>query len=220
VLNEIPSIFFALIQGLKAVAGLFLIVIIVSIPLGFLITMLMQSSLKFVQWFCKAFICVIRGTPLMLQLFFIYFGLPYIPVIGKHFILSGFTSAAIGFSINYAAYFSEIFRGGLLSVDIGQYEAARSLGLNHYQTLKFIIIPQMIRVVIPSITNEAITLVKDTSLMFAIAVPEVLHYAKVAVSRTNSVLPFIVAFMIYLIINAFIQIALSFYEKRSNKGWH
>lgn len=155
----------------------------------------------------------------MLQLFFIYFGLPYIPVIGKYFVLSGFSSAAIGFSINYAAYFSEIFRGGLLSVDIGQYEAAQSLGLNRYQTLKFIIIPQMIRVVIPSVTNEAITLVKDTSLMFAIAVPEVLHYAKVAVSRTNSVLPFMVAFMIYLIINTFLQSALSFYEKKANKGW-
>ena len=213
-MSEILTTTKALLQGVEVVTILFVVVLIASIPLGFVLTLLSRCRIAPVRWVVNAYIYVVRGTPLMLQLFFIYFGLPYLPVIGKMLVLSGFSSALVGYTLNYAAYFAEIFRGGLLAVDKGQYEAAQVLGFSKAQTIVRIVMPQMIRVALPSVTNESITLVKDTALMYAVAVPEILHYAKVAVSRTANPMAFVVAFVIYLIMNTILQLVFNWLEKK------
>ena len=124
--------------------------------------------------------------------------------------------AALSFTLNYAAYFAEIFRGGLLSIDRGQYEVSHVLGLTSFQTMTRIIIPQMIRVTLPSIGNEAITLVKDTALVASIALPELLHYAKGIVTRDFTTTPFIVAAFIYLLITFVVTVLFKFAERKTN----
>ena len=148
------------------------------------------------------------------QLLFICFGLPMIPVIGEYLVLDRFTAACIGFILNYAAYFSEIFRGGLLAIDKGQYEAAQVLGLNKFQTTTRIILPQMFRVALPAVSNESVTLVKDTALLYAVAVPELLHYAQTVVNRDFTIVPFLVAGVIYLLITLILTAFFKLLERR------
>lgn len=162
----------------------------------------------------NVYIHVVRSTPLLLQLMFIYFGLPLIPVIGKYLVLQRFPAAMIGFVINYAAYFAEIFRGGLKSVDKGQFEASHVLGLTKTQTLTRIVFPQLMRVAMPSISNETITLVKDTSLLYAVSVAEILHYTKATVNATGSTFAFVVAAVIYLVFNAIVTFFLKRIERK------
>lgn len=201
-------------DGLKTTILLFIIVIICSLPLAFIITLLVRSKFKPVRYIFSAFIYVIRGTPLLLQLLFIYFGLPYVPIIGEFLKLDRFVAAIIGFTLNYAAYFAEIFRGGLLAVDKGQYEAAQVLGLNKVQTTLRVILPQMIRVALPAVTNESITLVKDTSLLYALTVPDLLHYTKATVSRTADPSIYLVAAVIYLIMNTLLTFLFKKFERK------
>ena len=201
--------------GLGTTLKLFLITIAASLPLGFAITMLTRCSFAPLRWLSGAFVYLMRSTPLVLQLLFIYFGLPCLPYVGGYFSTMGrFTATIWGFVLNYAAYFAEILRGGLLSVDPGQYEAAKVLGLTRRQTMLRVVAPQMLRVAMPSISNETITLVKDTSLMFTLAVPEVLQFAKSAVSSTGKTFPFVVAGLIYLGMNLVITWALKALEKK------
>ena len=155
-----------------------------------------------------------RGTPLLLQLLIITFGLPMIPVIGEYLILDRFVAATLGFILNYAAYFAEIFRGGLLGIDKGQYEAAKVLGFNKWQTTIKVILPQMFRIALPSVANESITLVKDTALLYAVAVPELLHFAQTAVNRDFTIIPFFVAGVIYLIMTIILSMFFKWLEKR------
>ena len=155
-----------------------------------------------------------RGTPLLLQLFIITFGLPMIPVIGEYLILDRFVAATLGFIMNYAAYFAEIFRGGLLAIDKGQYEASKVLGFNKWQTTIKVIVPQMFRIALPSVANESITLVKDTALLYAVAVPELLHFAQTAVNRDFTIIPFFVAGVIYLIMTLILSMFFKWLEKR------
>ncbi len=178
---------------------LFLVTIFISLPLGLIITFLSGSKLRVVRAITKAYVFVMRGTPLMLQLFFFYFGLPFIPGIGKFLAMDRFTAGCIAFALNYAAYFCEIFRGGLLSIDKGQYEAAKVLGMNRFQTTIRVIIPQMIKVVLPPVANEAIVLIKDTALVSSIGITDMLHYTKSLVNSTGNVLPYAVAAVFYLI---------------------
>lgn len=206
----------ALMQGFGVVMMLFAVTLVVSMPLGFILTLLTRSGIAPLRWVTNAYIYLIRATPLMLQLFFIYFGLPLVSDLFKDLFFSAITCAMVGFVLNYAAYFAEIFRGGLLSIDKGQYEACQVLGLSKVQTTVRVILPQMFRVALPSITNESITLVKDTALVFAISVPEILHYAKVAVSRTGSVFPYVIAFVIYLIVNTLLQLFFNWLEKKTS----
>jgi polar amino acid transport system permease protein len=203
-----------MLEGTKITILLFLIVIVFSIPLGFLLTLAVRSRFKPLSLIVQAYIYVMRGTPLLLQLLFIVFGLPLIPVIGDYLVLDRFVAACIGFVLNYAAYFAEIFRGGLLAIDKGQYEAAQVLGFNKWQTMTRIILPQMFRVALPTVTNESVTLVKDTSLLYAVAVPELLHYAQTAVNRDFTIVPFFVAGVIYLIITLVVTFLLKKIEKR------
>ncbi|MBC8570047.1 amino acid ABC transporter permease [Zongyangia hominis] len=202
-----------LLMGAQTTILLFLIVILLSLPLGFVFTAMVRSRFRVVRLIGNAYINLMRGTPLLLQLFFIYFGLPILPVIGPYLKFGRFTAACIGFVLNYAAYFAEIYRGGLLAIDKGQYEACKVLGLSKAQTTLKVILPQMIRVALPSLANESITLVKDTSLLYAVSVPEVLHYAKLAVSREMTTVPFILAAIIYLLM----VLLLTFFFRKVEK---
>ncbi len=207
-----------MLTGAQITIVTFFIVIILSIPLGFMFTILAKSKIKLVAILTNTYIYITRGTPLLLQLLFIYFALPIIPYIGEYLTFDRFTAACIGFVLNYAAYFAEIFRGGLLAVDKGQYEAAKVLGLSKFQTTVHIVIPQMLRVVLPSISNESITLVKDTALLYAIGIPELLHVAKTAVNRDVSIFPFFIAGVIYLIMILILTAIFKFIERKYNYG--
>ena len=179
---------------------MFFIVIILSLPLGFLTTLLSSSKVAPLRWIARGYVFLMRGTPLMLQLLFFYFGLPYIPVIGPHLAMGRFTTACVAFTLNYAAYFCEIFRGGIKSIDRGQYEAAQVLGLSKFSTLVKIILPQMIRVAIPAVCNEAVNLVKDTALVTTLGVADLMHMTKSQVNSLSNVMPFGIAAVIYMII--------------------
>jgi len=203
-----------MLEGAQYTILLFLIVIVFSIPLGFLLTLVVNSRVKIFSWLAHIYIYVMRGTPLLLQLLLIVYGLPMIPVIGDYLVLDRFVAACIGFILNYAAYFAEIFRGGLLAIDKGQYEAAQVLGMNKFQTFTKIIMPQMFRVALPAVSNESITLVKDTSLLYAVAVHEILHYAQTIVNREFTLVPYLFAGIIYLVITLILTLILKKLEAR------
>lgn len=213
-LDYFTSILVPMLEGAQMTVLLFIIAIIVSIPLGFLLTLAVKSSLKPLSLLAQGYIYIMRGTPLLLQLLLICFGLPMLPVVGEYLVLDRFVAACLGFVLNYAAYFAEIFRGGLLAIDKGQYEASQVLGLSKWQTTTRIILPQMFRVTLPAIANESVTLVKDTALLYAVAVPELLHYAQTAVNRDFTIVPFFVAGVIYLIMTLVLTFIFKGIEKR------
>ncbi|WP_251551545.1 amino acid ABC transporter permease [Neobacillus muris] len=208
------SILMPMLEGAQMTILLFFIAIVVSIPLGFLLTLAVRSRFKPLSWLAQAYIYVLRGTPLLLQLLFICFGLPMIPGIGEYLVLDRFVAACLGFILNYAAYFAEIFRGGLLAIEKGQYEAAQVLGFNRWQTTTRIILPQMFRIALPAVANESVTLVKDTALLYAVAVPELLHYAETAVNRDFSIFPFVVAGVIYLLMTLILTLVFKWIERK------
>lgn len=212
--DYILSITKPMLEGAQMTILLFLIAIVLSIPLGFLITLMAKSSVKPLAWLAHTCVYVMRGTPLLLQLLFICFGLPLLPGIGEYLVMDRFVAACVGFVLNYAAYFAEIFRGGLLSIDKGQYEAAQVLGFSKWQTTTKIILPQMFRVALPAVSNESITLVKDTALLYAVAVPELLHYAQTAVNRDFTIVPFFIAGVIYLLMTLLLTLFFKWLEKR------
>jgi polar amino acid transport system permease protein len=208
------TIIVPMLEGAETTILLFLIAIAVSIPLGFLLTLAVRSKFKPLSLLCQGYIHLMRGTPLLLQLLFICFGLPLIPGIGQYLVLDRFVAAALGFTLNYAAYFAEIFRGGLLAIDKGQYEASKVLGLSRWQTTRKIILPQMFRIALPAVANESVTLVKDTALLYAVAVPELLHFAETAVNRDFTIMPFFYAGVIYLIITFVLSMFFRWLERR------
>jgi polar amino acid transport system permease protein len=213
-LDYFTSILVPMLEGAQMTVLLFFIAIIVSIPLGFLLTLAVKSGLKPLSLLAQGYIYIMRGTPLLLQLLLICFGLPMLPVVGEYLVLDRFVAACLGFVLNYAAYFAEIFRGGLLAIDKGQYEASQVLGLSKWQTTTRIILPQMFRVTLPAIANESVTLVKDTALLYAVAVPELLHYAQTAVNRDFTIVPFFVAGLIYLVMTLFLTFIFKGIERR------
>jgi len=208
------SVILPMLEGAQMTLLLFFIAIIVSVPLGFLLTLAVNSKVKVFSWLATIYITIMRGTPLLLQLLIICFGLPMIPGIGEYLTIDRFAAACVGFILNYAAYFAEIFRGGLLSIDKGQYEAAKVLGLTKAQTTRKIILPQMFRVALPSVANESITLIKDTALLYAVAVPELLHFAETAVNRDFSIVPYFIAGAIYLMMTIILTIFFKWLERR------
>ncbi|GEN82596.1 ABC transporter permease [Sporosarcina luteola] len=208
------SILKPMLEGAQATIILFIVAIIVSIPLGFLLTLAVRSSIKPLAWLANTYIYVMRGTPLLLQLLFIVFGLPLIPVIGEYLVIDRFVAACLGFILNYAAYFAEIFRGGLLAIDKGQYEASKVLGLSRWHTMRHIVLPQMFRIALPAVANESVTLVKDTALLYAVAVPELLHFAQTAVNRDFTIVPFLLAGIIYLLITLCLTLFFKWLERR------
>jgi polar amino acid transport system permease protein len=152
-----------------------------------------------------------RGTPLMLQMLFIYFALPFVPVIGIR--LPDFPAAIVAFVLNYAAYFAEIFRSGIQSIDRGQYEGARVLGLTYPQTMRRIVLPQVIKRILPPLSNETITLVKDTSLIYVLAMNDLLRAARGIVQRDFTTTPFVAAAAFYLAMTLVLTLAFQRLEK-------
>ena len=188
-------------DGVKYTLGIFVVTIIGSMPFGLLLTFLRMNKSRVSRGVTSFYVYIMRGTPLLLQLYFVYYGLPFIPGLKNVIVLDRLPAAMLTFVLNYAAYFCEIFRGGLLSIDQGQYEAARVLGFSRPQTLFKIVLPQMLRVSLPSIANEAITLVKDTALVTVIGVTEVLYFAKATVNRQANIVAYAVAALFYLFFN-------------------
>jgi len=213
-LTYLQNITYPMLKGSLVTLSVFAITIIISIPLGFCFTLMARSRIRILNRIAEIYIYILRGTPLLLQLMVVYFGLPLIPGIGKYLVFERYNAACIAFALNYAAYFAEIFRSGLIAIDPGQYEATKVLGLTRFQTMIHVIIPQMIRVSLPTISNEAITLVKDTALVTVIGVTEILHYAKTAVNRDGDTFAFLVAAVIYLLINAVLTYIFKKLEKR------
>ncbi|MBL4951690.1 amino acid ABC transporter permease [Neobacillus sp. YIM B02564] len=203
-----------MLEGAQTTVLLFIIAIVASIPLGFLLTLAVQSRFRLLSWLAQAYIYVMRGTPLLLQLLFFCFGLPMLPVVGEYLVMDRFVAACLGFILNYAAYFAEIFRGGLLAIDKGQYEASQVLGLNKWQMTTRVILPQMFRIALPAMANESVTLVKDTALLYAVAVPELLHFAETAVNRDFTIVPFVVAGIIYLVMTLILTMLFKGIEQR------
>ncbi|MBU3199556.1 amino acid ABC transporter permease [Clostridium estertheticum] len=183
--------------------------IIFSIPLGILGALIKVSSLKILNKVVDIYTWLFRGTPLLLQLFFTYFGLPIIGIK-----LSPFVAATLTFSLNYGAYFTEIFRSGIQSIDKGQYEAAKVLGMSYRQTMSKIILPQAFKRIIPPMCNEGITLIKDTALLAAIGLQDILRAAREIVTRDFTITPFIIAAIIYLIFTSVVVMAFKKLEKK------
>ena len=197
--------------GMLRTCGIFLLTLIGSLPLGMVVALLRQSKYPVVRGIVRAYISVIRGTPLMLQLLVWYFG-PYY-LFGWSIRGWRFPALIIGFIVNYAAYFAEIYRGGIESMPKGQYEAAEVLGYTKAQTFMRIILPQVVKRIMPSVTNEVITLVKDTSLAFTLAYQEVFSLAKQISASQTSFTPFVIAGVFYFIANYAVAFAMERIEK-------
>lgn len=202
------------LSGLIITIGVFIVTLVVSIPLSIIVALLRMSKNKIISNIIGVYIYIMRGTPLLLQLMFIFFGFHYVPVIGYAF--SRYQAIFIAFIINYTAYFAEIFRGGINSIDTGQYEASSVLGLSKTHTFIRIIMPQVIRTVIPSVANEVITLVKDTSLVYILGVSDILKAAKAVSNRYSSFAPYIYIGIVYLVITAVLTKVLSKIEEKYN----
>jgi len=218
-LQDVQVLMPQILEGLKVTLELFVTTLVLSLPLGLILALGRISKIKPLQWVIQLYLLIFRGTPLMLQLFFFYFGLPFIDIpnpFGGSFsiVLDRYPAAILAFVLNYAAYFAEIFRGGILGVNNGQYEASKALGLNSFQTMRFVVIPQMLRTVVPPVANEAIVLVKDTALVSSIALIDMLKKAQQAVSRDMNVTAFFVVAVIYLAITLVLTYFFSKAEKK------
>lgn len=215
-MDYVISLAVSLIPGVQYTVGLFLITIVIAVPLGLTFAFMRNHKNPVVRGVIGTYVWIMRGTPLLLQLFFFYFGLPFLPVIGQFLVMGRFQAACVTFIANYAAYFCEIFRGGILSVDRGQYEAAQVLGYSKWQTNLKIVLPQMLRVSLPAVSNESITLVKDTALITAIGVTEVLYFAKASVNRDVDATAYVVAACFYLILTFGLTKLFAYIERRLN----
>lgn len=199
-------------EGFLTSLQIFAFTLIGALPLGVPVALLRVSRFKVVRGITRAYISVMRGTPLMLQMFAIYF-MPYY-VFGIQLTTdSKWQAAIVAFIINYAAYFAEIYRSGLQSIPRGQYEAAEVLGYSEAQTFLYIVLPQVVKRIMPAIGNEVITLVKDTSLAFAIGVGEMFSTAKALVASQVSMVPFAIAAAIYWVFNFAVELVLGRIEK-------
>ena len=199
--------------GMAISTQIFVITLLFSLPLGLVIAFGRMSKNRLLQTIVKFYISVMRGTPLMLQLMVVYFG-PYY-LFGLKF-GSGYRLWAtfIGFVINYAAYFAEIYRSGIQSMPVGQYETAKILGYGRCQTFFKIILPQVMKRILPSITNEVITLVKDTSLAFTLSVAEMFSIAKALAASQTNMMPFVVAGLFYYVFNLIVAFGMEWIEKK------
>ncbi|MDD3430301.1 MAG: amino acid ABC transporter permease [Oscillospiraceae bacterium] len=203
-----PTLWAGTLQTIK----LFVLTLLFSLPLGLPFAIGSISRVWPIKILSKTYVWIFRGTPLMLQLFFIYFGLPAFGIK-----LDRETAAIVTFVLNYAAYFAEIYRAGIQSIDKGQHEAAKTLGFTPWQTMRIIIIPQTIKRIIPPISNEAITLVKDTALVTAIGVAELLKAAKDAVNRDVNITAYFLAAVIYLALTFLLTMLSQKLEQRYSR---
>ena len=198
--------------GMLRTCSIFFLTLLFSLPLGMIVMFLRRSRIKVVQGITKVFIAIMRGTPLMLQLLVWYFG-PYY-LFGASIRGYRFTAIIIGFSVNYAAYFAEIYRGGIESIPVGQHEAAEVLGYSKSQTFLRIVLPQVVKRIMPSVTNEVVTLVKDTSMAFTVSYQEMFTIGKQIANSQTSFVPFVVAGVFYYMFNAVVDYLMGRIEKR------
>ena len=201
-----------MLEGSIVTAQVFLITIVLSIPLGVLLSLGRVSSITLLQKVIGLYVWLLRGTPLMLQLFFVYYALPAVGIR-----LDDFEAALVAFVLNYAAYFCEIFRAGIQAVPKGQYEAARTLGMDYVQTMRRIVLPQVFRLILPPVSNETITLVKDTSLVYVLAMNDLMRTTRNLVQRDFDITPFLVAGVFYLLATLVLPMLFERLEKRFSR---
>ena len=210
---DMMTILSQLAGGMIKTIGIFILTLLLSLPLGLIVSFGRMSKNRVLSGFIKIYISIMRGTPLMLQLLVVYFG-PYylfgINIGGAY----RFIAIIIGFVLNYAAYFAEIYRSGIESMPIGQYEAAEVLGFSRNQTFFKIILPQVIKRILPAVTNEVITLVKDTSLAFSLAYMEMFTIAKQIAAAQTTMMPFVVAAIFYYVFNFIVAFVMERIEKK------
>ena len=192
-MEKLMVIVMPMLEGCEITLQIFSLTLIMALPLGLLAAMAKLSKFRLVRVLTDVYIWLMRGTPLMLQLLFVYFALPLVGIR-----LPDIAAALLAFTLNYAAYFAEIFRSGIQSIERGQYEAAKTLGMTYMQTMRRIIIPQMVKRVLPPISNETINLVKDTSLIYILAMNDLLRVARTIVQREFDMTPFLNAAVFYL----------------------
>lgn len=194
-LHYISEILPSLFQGAGLTLQLFFWTLIGSLPLGIVVSLGLTSNIRPLRWVLDLYVWLMRGTPLLLQLIFVFYGLPLVGIVFQRY-----DAAIFAFILNYGAYFAEIFRGGLQSIDNGQYESARVLRLSYWQTIRKIVIPQVVKIVLPSVGNEVINLVKDSSLVYVIGLGDLLRAGNVATSRDVTLVPLLLVGVIYLIL--------------------
>ena len=197
--------------GMLRTGGIFLLTLLGALPLGMVVALLKKSRFAVVRFVISAYISIIRGTPLMLQLMVWYFG-PYY-LWGANIGGWRYPAIILGFVLNYAAYFAEIYRGGIEAIPVGQWEAAEVLGYSKSQAFRRIVLPQVIKRIMPAITNEVITLVKDTSLAFTLAYQEVFSIAKQISASQTSFMPFVIAGVFYFVANYVVEFTMKRIEK-------
>ena len=211
----ITDIIKQLSSGMGVTIEIFFVTLVSSLILGLGLALVRMSKFKILSILAKVYISIMRGTPLMLQLLVVYFG-PYfifgIPITRSYRL----NAVLIGFALNYAAYFAEIYRGGISAIPEGQYEAAKLLGYSRSQTFIHIVMPQVVKRIIPAVANETITLVKDTSLAFTLAVAEMFTLTKQLVAAQSSMMPFVVAAVFYYIFNFVVAWIMEWFEKKLN----
>ena len=195
----LPSLF----QGAALTLQIFFWTLVGSLPLGILVSLGLTSKIKPLKWILEIYVWLMRGTPLLLQLIFVFYGLPIIGIVFERY-----DAALVAFILNYAAYFAEIFRGGLQSIDKGQYESAKVLRLTYWQTIRKIVTPQVVKIVLPSIGNEVINLVKDSSLVYVIGIGDLLRAGNVATSRDVTLVPLVMVGVVYLVMTAVLTFIL------------
>ncbi|HFI0393867.1 TPA: amino acid ABC transporter permease [Streptococcus suis] len=205
VLEVLPS----LLNGAMVSLQVFFLVLLLSLPLGAILAFLMQMKFKPLQWLLHFYVLIMRGTPLLLQLIFVYYVLPSVGIT-----FDRMPAVILAFTLNYVAYFSEIFRGGIEAIPKGQYEAAKVLKFTPVQTIRYIVLPQVVKIVLPSVFNEVMTLVKDTSLVYALGVSDLLLASRTAANRDASLAPMFIAGAIYLLMIGAVTLVSKQVEKK------
>ncbi|OJG73149.1 His/Glu/Gln/Arg/opine family amino ABC transporter, permease, 3-TM region [Enterococcus phoeniculicola] len=200
-----------LLAGAVTTIKLFAFTLLGSLPLGIVLALLLSVPFKPLNYLLQTYVWVLRGTPLLLQLIFFFYGLPQIGII-----FDRFDAAIIAFILNYSAYFAEIFRGGLQAIPEGQYEAAKVLRLRPIQTIRKIVIPQVIKIVLPSVGNEVINLVKDSSLVYILGLGDVMRAGKIAMERDATLLPLLGVALIYLAMTGIFTLIMKQIENKLN----
>ena len=201
-------------EGLGRTCAIFFLTLLFALPLGLIVSLLRMSKNRIVSSIAKVYISILRGTPLMLQLLAVTYG-PYY-LFGLSVSRNKLIPVVIAFALNYAAYFAEIYRGGIESMSQGQYEAAEVLGYSKFQCFMRIILPQVIKRILPAVTNEIVTLVKDTSMAFTVAYQEMFTIGKQIANSQTSFMPFVIAGVFYFLFNAIVGWVMGRFEKRLN----
>ena len=199
-------------EGLGRTCAIFALTLLFSLPLGLIVALMRMSRFKVLRTITKVYISILRGTPLMLQLLVVTYGPFYL--FGAGVARNKLIPIIIGYALNYAAYFAEIYRGGIESMPVGQYEAAAVLGYSNTKTFIRILMPQVVKRILPAVTNEVITLVKDTSMAFTVAYQEMFSIGKQIANSQTSFMPFVIAGVFYYIMNMVVAFVMSFFEKR------